>query len=367
MREIIAVCRSRKSARDRVAQVLDRYFWRIGDRTWRGKASNACLDRVAREIRANASRATAVSIQEIRSSAESRIPLIRVGSRAAFSEEGLVPVASHPSAAARVHGTPAERNGLAAVRIAALFHDLGKATILFQQMIDCSLSSTEPVPTFIRHELFSAVVWDALYGKFNDGELKRALPTVTPREIDDACILAVDWLLRDGSPFDRRLGFDFLQDETRLSFAIGMLILTHHKLPEGETDLLGLRGGVHASAMVPGGRDLLRIAPGTPFWHEDWWLRRLSKEGSMILPGARVEGLDIALRGSLVFADHVGSSEKIISIRQPGHLANTNRDVSGKINAADSLSTHVRRVYLACRPAFDMLHRLRDRLRKRPV
>ena len=101
MREVIAVCRSRHSARDRVAQVLDRYLWRIGDRTWRGKASNACLDRMARELRKRASRATAVSIQEIRSSTESRMPLIRVGSRAMFSEDGLSPVASHPSAFAR--------------------------------------------------------------------------------------------------------------------------------------------------------------------------------------------------------------------------------------------------------------------------
>jgi CRISPR-associated endonuclease/helicase Cas3 len=362
MREIIAVCRSRKLARDRVAQVLDRYFWRIGDRTWRGKASNACLDRVARELRAKASRATAVSIQEIRSSAESRMPLIRVGSRAAFSEEGIAPVASHPSAAARIYGVPAERNGLAAVRIAALFHDLGKATVLFQQMIDGALSSKVPVSTFIRHELFSAVVWDLLFGKFDDGDLKRVIPTLTPVEIDAACVSAVDWLLCDGSPVNRRLSFDFLQDETRLSFAVGMLILTHHKLPEGETDHCGLRGGVHARTMVPGGRDLLRIAPGTPFWHEGWWLRRLLKESSMILPDVPVDGLDIALRGSLVFADHVGSSEKTISPRQHGHLANTDRDVNGNISAADSLSTHVRRVYLACRPAFDMLHRLRDRL-----
>ena len=362
MREIIAVCRSRKSARDRVAQVLDRYFWRIGDRTWRGKASNSCLDRVARELRAKASRATAVSIQEIRSSAESRMPLIRVGSRAAFSENGLAPVSSHPSAAARIHGTPAERNGLAAVRIAALFHDLGKATVLFQQMLDGALRSTEPFPTFIRHELFSAVVWDVLFGKLDDAELKRTLIAVTPEAIDMACVSAIDWLLREGSPVDKPLPFDFLQDENRLTFAIGMLILTHHKLPEGDTDHLGLRGGVHARPMIPGGRGLLRIAPGTPFWHEDWWLRRLSKDAFRILPSVRVEGLDIALRGSLVFADHVGSSEKAISTWQPGHLANTDRDAGGKLLPADSLSTHVRRVYLASRPAFDMLHRLRDRL-----
>jgi len=37
MREVIAVCRSSKRSRVLVAAVLDRYFWRIGDRTWRAR------------------------------------------------------------------------------------------------------------------------------------------------------------------------------------------------------------------------------------------------------------------------------------------------------------------------------------------
>lgn len=362
MREVIAVCRSRKKARYHVAQVLDRYLWRIGDRTWRGKASNACLDRMARELRARASRATAVSIQEVRSSTESRMPLIRIGSRAMFSEDGLAPVASHPSAFARFHGTPMERNGLAVVRIAALFHDLGKAMVLFQEMITGALQDATPEASFIRHELFSAVIWDRLFGTLDDRALKASLADTSPADIDAACMSAVDWLLREGSPANQRLGFDFLSDERRLTFAIGMLILTHHRLPEGETDHIGLRGGAHAQPMIKGGREKLRIAAGTPFWHEAWWLRRLGKDAEMILPGIGVEGLDIALRGSLVFADHVGSSEKEFSSVTPEFLANTTKDPEGRLGAADSLSTHVRKVYCACRSAFNMLHRLRDRL-----
>jgi CRISPR-associated endonuclease/helicase Cas3 len=362
MREVIAVCRSRKKARDHVAQVLDRYLWRIGDRTWRGKASNACLDRMARELRARASRATAVSIQEVRSSTESRMPLIRIGSRAMFSEDGLAPVASHPSAFTRFHGTPMERNGLAVVRIAALFHDLGKAMVLFQEMIARALENAPAEASFIRHELFSAVVWDREFGALDDQTLQTALANTSPAKIDAACVSAIDWLLRDGSPANQRLGFDFLSDERRLTFAIGMLILTHHRLPEGETDHVGLRGGAHAQPMIKEGREKLRIAAGTPFWHEAWWLGRLRKDAAMIIPDIGVEGLDIGLRGSLVFADHVGSSEKEPSPDIPEFLANTIKGSEGDPRRADSLSTHVRRVYRACRPAFDMLHRLRDRL-----
>lgn len=368
MREVIAICRSRKKARVHVAQVLDRYLWRIGDRTWRGKASNACLDRIARELRARASRATAVSIQEVRSSTESRMPMIRVGSRAMFSEDGLAPVASNPSDFARLHGTPMERNGLAVVRIAALFHDLGKATILFQEMITGALQGQKTAPatvaavSFIRHELFSATVWDRLFGNMDDRTLKKSLDSASPADIDDACKSAADWLLRDGSPVNQRLRFNFLGDERRLTFAVGMLVLTHHRLPEGETDHLGLRGGAHARAMVEGGREKLRISEGMPFWHEQWWLRRLRKDAATILLDIGVGGLDIALRGSLVFADHIGSSEKEPSSALPEFLANTIKHSEAGLQPADSLSAHVKRVYLACRSAFDMLHRLRERL-----
>jgi CRISPR-associated endonuclease/helicase Cas3 len=361
MREVIAVCRSRKKARNHVAQVLDRYLWRIGDRTWRGKASNACLDRMARELRAKASRATAVSIQEIRSSTESRMPLIRIGSRAMFSEDGLAPVTSHPSAFARIHGTPKERNGLAVVRIAALFHDLGKAMILFQEMIRGALQGATPESAFIRHELFSATVWDRLFGALDDRALQKSLAEVSPSDIDKACVSAVDWLLHEGSPANQPLKFDFLNDERHLTFAIGMLILTHHRLPEGMEDHIGLLGGAHAQQMPEGGRKQLGIWPGTAFWHEAWWLRRLMKDAAMILPGSGFEGLDIALRGALVFADHVGSSEKELSSSVPEFLANTIKDSAGAPKPADNLSTHVKRVYRACRPSFDMLHRLRER------
>jgi CRISPR-associated endonuclease/helicase Cas3 len=309
-----------------------------------------------------------VSIQEIRRSTASRMPLIRIGSRSMFSENGLAPVSSHPSAFARLHGTPTERNGLAAVRIAALFHDLGKATVLFQEMITGALKSASYSQTanagssFIRHELFSATVWDRLFGAMDDEALKASLVDKSPADIDAACGSAVDWLLRDGSPANHVLRFEFLTDERRLTFAIGMLILTHHRLPEGETDHIELRGGTHAQQMIEGGREKLRIAKGAPFWHEAWWTRRLGKDAAMILPGIGFEGLDIALRGSLVFADHVGSSEKMPSSAMPEFLANTVKGPEGNSEPADSLSIHVKRVYRACKPAFDMLHRLRDRL-----
>ena len=184
MREIIAICRSGKKSRLRTAQVLDRYFWRIGDRTWRGKATNACLDRVARELRKRATRNTAVAIHEIRSSIESRMPLIRIGSAAAFSDAGLVPVSSHPSSA--IKPNDALNAARAVVGVAALFHDLGKATVMFQGKLQRALKGVKHEGDPVRHELQSAAVWDDLFGSCADAELAdtaSSATTLTPESV----------------------------------------------------------------------------------------------------------------------------------------------------------------------------------------
>lgn len=364
MREVIAICRSTKRSRDRTARVLDRYFWRIGDRTWRGRATNACLDRVARELRRKAARNTAIVIHEIRSSHESRRPLIRIGTKSAFSEDGLVPVASHPadyrSMSSRIG---AEQSGLAAVRIAALFHDLGKATNLFQKKLRCALNGDEPKGDAVRHELFSAAVWDVLFGRTKDGDLASALQETVPERIDAACREVRDWVTGIHHNPQADMGFGFLLREGSLTHTIGMLILTHHRLPSGASDHVTLTGSRHTRSDFALARHTdLAIASGVPFWHEEWWLSCLQREAQQIIPEAVPSCADIALRASLMFADHVGSALKSCSDKMPEHLANTKRDeVSGKSYPADSLSTHVKRVYKRARAAFDLTHRLRER------
>ena len=198
MREVIAVCRSSKRSRVLVAAVLDRYFWRIGDRTWRGRASNACLDRVARELRAGAKRNTAVVIHEIRSARESRVPIVRIGSRTAFSDEGVVPVVVRAAGAGIRHArSDSERSRLAIVRIAILFHDLGKATKLFQDKLRRALKKgATPEADPVRHELMSAVVWDVLVGDLDDADLIKRLSELSPADIDKACGTAIERLRR---------------------------------------------------------------------------------------------------------------------------------------------------------------------------
>ena len=363
MREIIAVCRSEKRSRDRVARVLDRYFWRIGDRTWRGKATNACLDRVSRELRKRATRNTAVVIHEIRSSAESRVPIIRIGARHAFSEEGVVPVSSHPADFGRSVNVPAALStGAAAVAIAALFHDLGKATLLFQGKLARALKGGDPEADPVRHELLSAAVWDALFGAVEDEALPGALAALSPDKVDAACKGVRRDLVRAHSRPEDPLKLRFLKRPGTLSHLIGMLILTHHRLPEAEADHLTLTAAAHVRPETPLSTPDLAIAPGAPFWHEEWWGAALCAEAARLSPGALPASGDVALRASLMFADHVGSARKTPSGVAPDHLANTTRLTgSDGFVPADSLSRHVKRVTRYARFAHEMTHQLRDR------
>lgn len=367
MREIIAVCRSGKKSRLRTAKVLDRYFWRIGDRTWRGKATNACLDRVASELRTGATRNTAVVIHEIRSSAESRVPIIRIGSKSAFSEEGLVPVASHPAEVSNVAARPtAETSGLAAARIAALFHDLGKATVMFQEKLRRAMKGAGPEADTVRHELVSAAVWDVLFGADEDIALASALISIGPDSIDAAYRKATGLLLAVHQAPEEPLPFNFIAREGSLSHLIGMLVLTHHRLPSGSNNHVTVTGERHVrSESELTAKTQLAIAPGLPFWRDAWWLSRLRREAKHLLPGVVPASADIALRATLMFADHIGSAlkeAKEVSEAPSGHLANTlSRNGSRKSDPADSLLTHVRRVYGHVRAAHDLTHRFRDR------
>lgn len=251
----------------------------------------------------------------------------------------------------------------AALGIAALFHDLGKATSLFQAKIGRALRGGSPEADAIRHEFFSAAVWDLLYGEATDTDLRERLVATLPEEIDAACKAVRKEMASAHSHPAAPMSFRFIGRTGTLSHLIGMLILTHHRLPEGEADHVTMLGARHVRQESPLDRDIdLAIAHGTPFWHETWWINALHSETRKLSPDTFPSSADIALRASLMFADHLGSAMKTPQESVPDHLANTAR-VDGRSDyvPADSLSRHVKRVYRYSRFAHEMTHALRDR------
>lgn len=355
MREVIAVCRSTKRSRERVASILDAYLWRIGDRTWRGRASNACLDRLARELRRAAKRNTAVSIFEVRSARASRRPLMRIGAARAFLPDGRIAVATRSASRGRPPPrTSEERHRLAILRIAALLHDLGKATVLFQRKLAVSLKSGKPVADPVRHELVSAAVWDALAGDLPDDALIERLKGFEPEHLDTAWEQACNHVVAWHKEPDGRLDLAFIDRGGSVARAIGLLILTHHRLPEANPGMAALKPSEHVRPEPLGKRDLA-VAEGVPFWREPRWRALLGRAAADLVTDTNVAGLDMALRTPLMLADHLGSASSEAREGYEEHLANT-KDGS----PADSLSKHVDRVYGRIQGAYDLLHRHAD-------
>ncbi|MTI15941.1 CRISPR-associated endonuclease Cas3'' [Rhodobacteraceae bacterium RKSG542] len=367
MREVIAVCRSSKKARVKVAQVLDRYFWRIGDRTWRGKATNACLDRVARELRKDAKRNTAVSIQEIRSASESREPLILIGSRSAFGPFGRVPVASHPAKASRSAFSDVLRSDRATLLMAVLFHDLGKSTRLFQEKLARALEGGKPEADPVRHELISVMAWKHLVLGLDDTGVIAKLKALTAEDVAAAFHDAGKACQDPNKPHSVLFDEDALP--SRLARSVAMLVLTHHRLPSSDSGSFHLpTGAQHLRSSDTFDSALLQPAQGRALWEEPWWFEEVKRTAEDLVSEIGGHQIDLRLRTAMMFADHLGSAQKQATEPPDStHLANT-IEVTGQdktkaktFTAADSLLEHTRKVLRCARQSFDMVHRLQDR------
>lgn len=361
MREVVAVCRSTGAARTRVARVLDRYLWRIGDRTWRGPASNACLARISHDLKFRASRATAVAIHGF-ARTESEL-LLRVGSRSRFGDSGLAPVAvSGRGKRGAVERDARLATARACLRIAAQLHDLGKATVLFQDKLRMAIAGKETASDALRHELVSALAWDALVGDKSDQQIIEMAGTIQPSDIDAAMTSAATRgsalyaSAKAGSEVKLPLS---VMSADGIGAAVGLLILGHHRLPGATVTMSGFTISEHISLSSPLAADGLDVAPGTPYWHEAGWIEKFRSELAYC-SADMVEclSLDLHARTALMFSDHLGSASKTPG-DGVGQIANS-MIVDEKIVVADSLSRHVSRVTNATRSAFHAIYEARN-------
>lgn len=160
---VVFVSRSEGRAITTVRNILDSFALRIGTDTWKTVITAEGLLTVKTVLRRNATKSTAVSCHWIRSRSRSELLWI-VGKRSKFNAEGMVPV--HSTSKAVLHSewendwqyAPAVK---ALAAMAALFHDWGKASDLFQEKLRHAGSGRHEADPF-RHEWISCKLVEGL-------------------------------------------------------------------------------------------------------------------------------------------------------------------------------------------------------------
>ncbi len=369
MRSILVVCRSRKKKRKDTATILDRYLFRIGDRTWRGYASNACLDRISKDLRGAASRNMSVAVYDERSTHESRSPLFIVGSKKRFGNAGECPVAVSSANPRKASFSAGQRLLQACVGIAVLFHDIGKETALFQDKIAMAMSKGGAIADPVRHEIYSSYFFDYLANAFEtDAEfLERCSQTPETLDFDSAHAHAaeqcMDLYSRINDAGSAQIWFATSDvPASKIRHAILQLILTHHRLPLHDQGFEHQLADYHVQKSPSDPRSLQKsnFLIKETLCADDAWLAKLRADAKTAKK--HIKGLmpDLAVFGrtAMMMSDHMGSAigtraaEKayqngLLSDGQQtpsAPLANT-FFADGKLRKADSLKTHVERVY----------------------
>ncbi|MBL4708351.1 MAG: type I-F CRISPR-associated helicase Cas3, partial [Flavobacteriales bacterium] len=235
-----------KKALNKTRRVLDAFANRIGDNAWQTVITNEGLLSVKKLLRKTASKNTAVSCHWIRSRSRSELVWV-VGKRSKFNSDGIVPV-NNTSKSIEIFLEKDQWKTIVVIKyasaIAGLFHDFGKANVLFQEKLKgMTASKGEPY----RHEWISLRLFQSFTENKPDIQWLQELTEIEKNSIASC--------FRDG--LDR--SEDFNHPINKLSsFAqlVAWLILTHHKLP-----------------LVPTWKDTVNLAPSfdnTKTWLSDF-------------------------------------------------------------------------------------------------
>lgn len=225
---VLLIAQCDKRALTETRRILDQFAERRGDRTWQTAITEAGLDTLRRLLRKTARKNTAVACHWIRGRDHSELIWI-VGNSGRFSAEGAVPTNTTERDMLR-NGDENDWHSAEDIRLlaqlAALLHDLGKASVAFQQRLDGKRSERN----LYRHEWVSLRLFQAFVGTDDDaGWLARLADAEAANEND--------WLAPDRYHCDGldegidRYPFRALTQRAPLAAAVAWLVVTHHRLP----------------------------------------------------------------------------------------------------------------------------------------
>jgi CRISPR-associated endonuclease/helicase Cas3 len=207
-----------KNALKKTRRVLDAFANRIGDNTWQTVITEAGLNTVKKMLRQTASKSTAVSCHWIRSRSRSQFLWV-VGNKNKFDEQGVVPVNSTQKSITQFendwHYLPVIK---ALSALAALLHDWGKATALFQGKLKTSSRLGDP----IRHEWISCLLLHAIIQTCDSQEDEAWLMVLANGGLDEKRLLKAMVKQQEQKPLYQ------LPPAAKL---LAWLIVSHHRLP----------------------------------------------------------------------------------------------------------------------------------------
>lgn len=245
---VLLVSQCDKRALTETRRILDQFAERRGDRTWQTSITQAGLDTLRKLLRKTARKNTAVACHWIRGADHSELLWI-VGDARRFNSKGAVPTNTTTGDVLR-KGDENDWHSAQDIRLlaqlAALLHDLGKASVAFQYRLRGKLDERNRY----RHEWVSLRLFLAFVGKDDDAGWLGRLASEAGG--NDADWTAPGRYLRDGVDAGiERTPFRTLVMRAPLAAAIGWLIVTHHRLPlvpvpkpdDNSQDWLGKRAG----------------------------------------------------------------------------------------------------------------------------
>jgi len=220
---VLLVSQCDKRALTESRRILDQFAERRGDRTWQTPITQADLDTLRRMLRKTARKNTAVACHWIRGRDHSELLWV-VGDGSRFNAQGAVPTNTTTRDVLRSD----DENDWHSLQIihllsalAALLHDLGKASRAFQER----LAGKRVERNEYRHEWTSLRLFQAFVGPDASDENWLAR-LIEPSAEDDK-----SWIVRL-----QRDGLDVAVDKPLASLpplaqAVAWLVVTHHRLP----------------------------------------------------------------------------------------------------------------------------------------